>query len=238
MRQWIVLVLIFIATGCARHAPQPRIDPAREREIAFEEALKKRRQHIRIVVDAGHGGDDLGCSMHTEPKLKEKDLALTVARFLDRYLKRQGYSTLMTRSDDTFIPLKKRAELANDYKADVFVSVHFNSAPAKKAEGIEVFYYKGEKTPERTEKSKELGAQVLDALILETASKSRGVKHGNFAVVRETKMAAILVEAGFLTNDQEAERIRKVGYLQGLAKACAKGVHAYLQDKRDVLVAQ
>jgi N-acetylmuramoyl-L-alanine amidase len=238
MRFFVVFVLIFVATGCARHVPLPRVDPAREREIAFEEALKKRRQHIRIVVDAGHGGDDFGCSTHSEPKLKEKDLALTVAKFLDRYLKKQGYSTLMTRSDDTFIPLKKRAELANDYKADVFVSVHFNSAPAKKAEVIEVYYYKGEKTPDRTDKSIELGTKVLDELILETSAKSRGVRHGNFAVVRETKMAAILVEAGFLTNDQEAERIRKVGYLQGLAKACAKGVHAYLQDKRDVLVAQ
>lgn len=229
--KWICLPLLIILSGCSHHRTVQvpnEADSKRSREIAFEEALKKSRQRIKIVIDAGHGGEDFGCHSQSGTKLHEKHLTLTLANMVERYLNYQGYTIVMTRTDDTFIPLKKRSQIANDDKVDLFVSVHFNSASNKKAEGIEVFYYKTEQSSKRSERSKEIATLVLDQLIVHTQAKSRGVKHGNFSVIRETKMPAILVEAGFLTNEAEMEKIRNTSYMQNLAQAIAKGVHEYL----------
>jgi N-acetylmuramoyl-L-alanine amidase len=93
----------------------------------------------RIVIDAGHGGQDQG----TEgPKgLLEKDLVLDVATRLGKLVEdRMGAEVIYTRSDDTFIPLEQRTALANDKKADLFLSIHANSSPYPRIAGIETFY--------------------------------------------------------------------------------------------------
>jgi N-acetylmuramoyl-L-alanine amidase len=74
-----------------------------------------------------------------------------------------------------------------------------------------------------------LAQTVLDHVIESTAAKSRGVKHGNFLVIRETEMPAILVEGGFLTNTSEMDRIKDPSYLKKLALGIAKGIQTYLQ---------
>jgi N-acetylmuramoyl-L-alanine amidase len=93
----------------------------------------------RIVIDAGHGGHDQG----TEgPKgLLEKDLVLDVATRLGKLVgERMGAEVIYTRSDDTFIPLDQRTALANERKADLFLSIHANSSPYPRIAGIETFY--------------------------------------------------------------------------------------------------
>src|SRR5271157_353745 len=93
----------------------------------------------RIVIDAGHGGQDQG----TEgPKgLLEKDLVLDVAMRLGKLIEdRMGAEVIYTRSDDTFIPLEQRTALANEKKADLFLSIHANSSPYPRIAGIETFY--------------------------------------------------------------------------------------------------
>jgi N-acetylmuramoyl-L-alanine amidase len=237
-----LLILLVFTTGCA-HKSSKRVNVReaqikRKQQVAFHEALRKNRGKFTIMIDAGHGGDDFGCHSVNAPKLYEKQLSLTLAQMVNRYLKHQGYRTELTRQDDTFVPLKTRAQLANDKKATLFVSLHFNSAPSKKADGIEVFYYKSEQTPKRSDRSQKLADLVLEQLLSHTHAKSRGVKHGNFAVIRETKMPAILVEAGFLTNEQEMNKIREVSYLQNISLAVAKGVHEFLNENGSVLVAQ
>lgn len=183
-----------------------------------------------IVIDAGHGGDDLGTHSESKPKYHEKSLNLTTAIALNDFLQKMGFQTLMTRSKDEFISLQQRAEFANEKGADLFVSVHYNSAPAKKAEGIEIFYYKSDDNKTRSTISRKLASSILTQLTKITGAKSRGVKHGNFAVIRETKMPAVLIEGGFLTNENEMQKIKDPFYVKSVAWGIAKGIQAYLND--------
>jgi len=93
----------------------------------------------RIVLDPGHGGHDAG-SIGPEG-LREKDLVLDVAQRLGRLLEtRMGSEVILTRSDDTFVPLERRTEIANEAKADLFLSIHANSSPLRSAAGVETYY--------------------------------------------------------------------------------------------------
>lgn len=242
----VALVVLLGFSSCSYHPrdtvlrPSPR--PIYTQRPPQDFVLKRRPveiaevpiQNIKktlIVIDAGHGGDDLGTRSVSKPKYHEKSLNLTTAIVLSDFLQNMGYQTVMTRSQDEFIPLQKRADFANDKNADLFVSVHYNSAPAKQAEGVEVFYYKSDENKSRTSESRKLAASILAQVTKLTEAKSRGVKHGNFAVIRETKMPAVLIEGGFLTNEGEMEKIRNPAYVKSVAWGIAQGVHAYLKER-------
>lgn len=182
-----------------------------------------------IIIDPGHGGEDFGTHSKTRPSYQEKNLNLSTAKLLNDYLRRKGYMTLLTRTKDVFIPLNERAIFANRRKPDLFVSVHYNSAPNPKAEGVEVYYYVKGSDKARAEKSKRLAKSVLDQIIYNTKAKSRGVKDGNFAVIRETTMPAILIEGGFLTSNAEMQKIKDPAYLKKLAWGIAQGIDAYMR---------
>lgn len=204
----------------------------KSRPVEVSEALPQpEMKKTLIVVDAGHGGDDFGTRSASKPKYHEKSLNLTTALILSDFLQKMGYRTIMTRSTDEFIPLQKRADFANDKGANLFVSVHYNSAPAKQAEGIEIFYYKSDENKSRTSESRKLATSILTQVTKLTQAKSRGVKHGNFAVIRETKMPAVLIEGGFLTNEDEMEKIKDPAYVKNVAWGIAQGVQAYLNEQ-------
>ncbi|MCE2983950.1 MAG: N-acetylmuramoyl-L-alanine amidase [Parachlamydia sp.] len=182
-----------------------------------------------IVVDPGHGGQDTGTQSVSKPRYLEKSFNLVTAQFVATYLKQLGYRVLMTRETDTFISLEKRAEMANEQKPALFVSIHYNSAPSAEAQGIEVFYYHSKEDKVRNQKSKKLAQMVLKNVLGETSAKSRGVKHGNYAVIRETNMPAVLIEGGFLTNEAELLKLKDPGYLKKIAWGIVKGIEEYMQ---------
>lgn len=105
-------------------------------KVNFKKSKIQKKKYT-IVVDAGHGGNDSGA---TGNGLREKDFALDIARRLSNNLK-QDYNVIMTRSDDTFIPLGTRAQIGNNANADLFVSIHLNAASSSSANGAEVFYF-------------------------------------------------------------------------------------------------
>ncbi|MGK5594407.1 MAG: N-acetylmuramoyl-L-alanine amidase family protein [Parachlamydiaceae bacterium] len=221
----VCLLILTIAVGCAsshRRHEQTYTFPKKEESLA-------RKPYKMVVIDPGHGGEDFGTHSHLKPRYQEKFLNLTTARFLKNYLTELGYQTIMTRNDDTFIPLLTRASFANAQPSALFISVHFNSAPSKEARGIEIYFYEKDKNKKRVDQSKRLAELVLKSVISQTKAKSRGVKHGNFAVIRETTMPAILVEGGFLTNDEEIQKIKNPEYLKKLALGMAKGIDSYLR---------
>ena len=93
----------------------------------------------RVVLDPGHGGHDVGT--HGPSGLYEKDLVLDVSQRLAALLQdRLGSEVLLTRNDDTFVPLEGRTRIANDSKADLFLSIHANSSPVKSVTGVETYY--------------------------------------------------------------------------------------------------
>ncbi len=221
----LILIAITTLTGCTSRTP-PVEKPGRT--IAKADTRVRVKQRPLIVIDAGHGGKDVGAKC-PDPQTEEKVLNLQTALVLNQYLQQMGFQTILTRGEDFFVPLSVRAGFANSNRANLFVSVHYNSAPSKKAEGVEVFFYDAEDNPVRTGKSRVLAEKVLDRIVTKTGTKSRGVKNANFAVIRETRMPAILVEGGFMTNEKELSRLRDPAHLQNVAESIALGVRDYFK---------
>lgn len=220
LQVFLIVLLIPFCESCSKK----RADG----EIVSESKGRKGYRPV-VMVDPGHGGRDFGTYSRTKPRLHEKNFALTTSRMVEEKLRRLGFRTYMTRNTDVFVPLLKRVEMAEKLGADMFVSVHYNSAPSNSAHGVEVFYYKSGKEPERMKFSKDLASNVLGEIVSKTGARSRGVKHGNFAVVREAHSPAILVEGGFLTNPAELQKIRDDDYLEKIADGIARGVFRYWQ---------
>jgi N-acetylmuramoyl-L-alanine amidase len=110
--------------------------PAREASGAAEPA--HRRNRVRVMIDPGHGGKDSGAIGPTG--LREKDVVLAIGRMVREKLSRSGeYDVRMTRDTDVFIPLEERTAMANKSRADVFVSLHINASPNRRAEGISTY---------------------------------------------------------------------------------------------------
>lgn len=183
-----------------------------------------------IVIDPGHGGKDEGTA-DKELRYKEKTLALSIALSVQGCLRRMGYKTIMTRATDVYVDLSKRAAIANQNKADVFVSIHCNHSSNTSALGTEIYFY-NDKNILRTRKSESLGKSILAFMQKNGALRERKVKEGNFAVIRETTMPAVLVETGFLSNSKERAALLDARYRSHLAKGIAEGIHAFILNRQ------
>lgn len=179
-----------------------------------------------IIIDAGHGGGDKGAKIRN---LFEKKLTLRTAYLAKKHLEALGYRVVMTRARDIFIPLHARVRIANRRNEAIFISIHYNSAENPSAKGIEVYYY-GSNQSVRSVTSKKLARNLLNEVIKETKASSRGTKHGNYQVIRETKMTAVLIEGGFMTNAEERNLLKTQSYLEKIAKGIAFGLDAYLKS--------
>lgn len=226
---FFLLILFLASCSHPRYEPHaPRVTRDKDRTIAVADAPVKKINRGLIVIDPGHGGEDDGTKSLIKPIFLEKYLNLTTAKYLAAYLEQMGYQTIMTRYDDTFIPLKARAQFANERRPLLFVSVHYNAATSAQAQGVEVFYYKSEDNKSRTHTSKSLASSILGEVLLLTGAPSRGVKHGNYAVIRETDMPAVLIEGGFLTNTEEYLKLKQVDYLKKVAWGIAVGINKFV----------
>lgn len=202
--------------------------------IAAKKARTKRKAKPVVIVDPGHGGLDLGARVRG-PYVEEKKLALQTALLLKSHLQKKGYKVVMTRQSDVFLPLARRITSANPKRASIFVSLHYNSSSNKQAHGIEIFYHNHKKYKKRASYSKKLATRVLDKLIGATSARSRGVKKGNFFVIRKSKIPSILVEGGFLTNQGERKKLRQKSYIDLLARSIAEGIDQYFKQEKYVL---
>jgi N-acetylmuramoyl-L-alanine amidase len=129
--------------------PAPVAQPTRDGQSTLTRALGLKIS--RIVIDPGHGGHDTGTIGPTG--MMEKDLCLDVALRLGKLIQQKlpGADIIYTRSDDTFIPLEERTHIANEAKADLFVSIHANSSPDHEARGVETYYLNLKGSPEAME---------------------------------------------------------------------------------------
>lgn len=184
-----------------------------------------------VVIDAGHGGTDQG-TKGKNPYCEEKRLCLQTARFVKKYLDQLGYHVVMTRDTDVFVPLFRRVEIARQADASIFVSIHYNSARTPAAQGIEVFFYDSKEEKQRASASKRLADVILSRLIRRTSAHSRGVKHGNFYVIREISIPAIIVEGGFISNPAERANLRSIDYQEKIARGVADGIDFYFKKTR------
>lgn len=216
------------------------------------------RERLLIVVDPGHGGAEPGAIGLSGTR--EADVALAIALRLARELEQElGAEVVLTRTDDSTVPLQERAALANRLQADLFISVHANAAPGPTAWGIETYYMDeasdagaselalrenaaGLSEPAQrlfrqlvvaggNQVSKDLAEEVHQAIVSEVQERygpeqthDLGVKTAMFHVLVATRMPAILVETGFLTQPADELRLRHPPYQQAIAESIAQAV--------------
>lgn len=176
------------------------------------------KEKVKIVIDAGHGGKDVGAVGNGA---KEKDLTLGIAQKLaDRLRDDSKFTLVMTREGDTYPTLQDRANLANQEQADLFMSVHINSGPST-AKGTETYYYAGGTGKEY--------ANVVHKYLLEaTGFPDRKVRTANFYVIKYTKMPAVLVEIGFISNASETAKMVQEDFQQTVADKLYEGIREYV----------
>lgn len=168
-----------------------------------------------VVIDAGHGGRDGGC-VHNG--LVEKKLCLDVALRLEKALKAKGLHVVMTRRTDRYVELEERAAIANKHGKALFVSIHFNGLRDRSVSGMEVFY--------RSASGKAVASKILHSMDVNLKGVKRGVFYKDFKVLRATRMTAVLVEGGYLSNKTEARRCADPDHRQEMANAIARGIMA------------
>lgn len=178
-------------------------------------SLEKGLKGKVIVVDAGHGGVDNGA------KGVEKLLNLKTAIQLESLLKAAGAKVVMSRTNDVYLTLSERVEVSHQYNADAFVSIHYNSNPNPSPHGIETYYLAANVNELLMAK------YVQQEVIMQTGLYDRGVKTGDFHVIRENKNAAILIELGFLSNPTEFEVVSTSAYQKKAATGIYKGLEKY-----------
>ncbi len=173
-----------------------------------------------IVVDAGHGGKDTGA---ISGKMYEKTPALNMALMLKKNLEDKGAKVIMTRSDDTFVSLQDRVSISNYENADLFVSIHLNSSEKSNINGIETHWYK--------DNSQSLAKYVQNHLVKDINANDRGLFRSMFYVINHTTAPAILVETGFISNQQERNELFETERQKATAKAIADGVIEYIEKR-------
>ena len=196
-----------------------------------------------VVLDAGHGGKDPGTMSRSG--YKEKDLALDIVLRVKAHLAAAGIRVVLTRDSDRFWELEDRPYLASRGGGDLFVSLHMNSALSRSVQGIETFVTAAENCPPTAESklggrypavpnnqfnhsNTVLGNQLQRAVIGISRAEDRGLKHARFVVLRNSAMPAALIECGFLSNAQEAQKLATPSYRETVALGIAQGILNYL----------
>ena len=195
--------------------------PSEISTVNLESRGAQPRGYYKVFIDAGHGGTDPGALGYG---YRESDLNLQVAKKVESKLKSKGIDVKMSRSSDIFYSLSERAEMANDYGADAFVSIHQNSAEAKSANGIETYYNR------KKEEDRPLSNDIQKQVISQTGANNRGVKNAEFTVLVKSKMISALVECGFITNELEVKKLSDSSYQDKLATGIANGIEEYLKS--------
>lgn len=195
-----------------------------------------------ILIDPGHGGPDGGAG---DAEALEKDIALSISLKLREYLQEQGALVIMTREEDKDLAdedtrgysrrkvedLKERLEMINQSEADFFVSVHLNSIPSPRWSGAQTFFAPQFKENVRAAKF------IQDELKRNLENTKREAKPINHVyILKHAKKPGVLVEAGFLSNPDERERLQKNRYQDKLAASVYNGILRYYTDEKEITI--
>lgn len=257
-------MVVVVRSAASKNEPRPTVDlfgPPNPSPVAPVPAVGS---DLRIVLDAGHGGWDLGTV--GRQGLLEKDLVLDIVERLGSLVeKRMGAQVIYTRRDDNYIALEKRAEIANQAGADLFLSIHANYSSTASARGVETYYtntfssvhaymhtepgaklqpvsYAKIDIRDKVRESRKIAANIQHALYGALAGKSpeirnRGVKEASYVVLTGTSMPAVLAEVSFVSSPTDETNLQSATYRQAIAEALYKGLAGYVSGPRKVKVA-
>ncbi|MCE1247117.1 MAG: N-acetylmuramoyl-L-alanine amidase family protein [Firmicutes bacterium] len=208
------------------------IDPDKAERKGFVVSYYKPAKGMIICIDPGHGGSDPGACNH-KLGVYEHNITLDVAKRLKELLHKEGWTIAMTRNTnrDVTYPgspdyeeLGARVDVANDIKAQVFVSIHINAASNTSVNGISTYWYKIS--------DRALASSIQSSLINGTGRRNLGVRRERFHVLRRSKMPSVLVELCFISNPAEAKLLDTPEFRQKAAEAIMDGLRAYARQKQ------
>ena len=248
--------------------PRSKLDlfaPLNQSVTAADMPARALTPRLRVVLDAGHGGWDLGTV--GKQGLLEKDLVLDITNRLGALLERRlGAQIIYTRKDDSYVALEKRSEIANLSEADVFLSIHANYSDYPSARGVETYYtntyssIKARSSEDAAEpalqnvnwtsvdirkkvrESHRLATSIQQALYATLARRNpglpnRGVKEAQYAVLTGTTMPAVLAEISFVSSPTDENNLQSASYRQQIAQALYQGVAHYAEQSGRVKMA-
>lgn len=159
-----------------------------------------------IVIDPGHGGSDPGAE---GSNYYESEITLSTAKILAQQLEQSGANVILTRTSDADVSLSNRAYMSNQAKADVFISIHYDSTPSpNQGSGTTTYYY--------SDKNKDLAKSINNALA-KGPLPNNGYRFGDHQVTRENTQPAVLLEMGYVNNSTDSSLITTKGYQQTMA---------------------
>ncbi|WP_342580987.1 N-acetylmuramoyl-L-alanine amidase [Ureibacillus sp. FSL W7-1570] len=178
-----------------------------------------------IVIDAGHGGKDPGAS---DEGAVEKEITLKVATVVKNKLEAAGAKVVMTRTGDTYPTLEDRVNIALNHYAEVFVSIHVNSAASKSANGTETYY--SVQGNVNVEEDATLAKAINNQIVKNADMYNRGVKQEDYYVIRNMLLPSVLVELGFITNPEDRAKLTNSEYIEIFGDSIYKGIVEYYQN--------
>jgi N-acetylmuramoyl-L-alanine amidase len=192
----------------------------------------------RVVLDPGHGGDDLGACAHD---LAEADLVYDLATRVEGRLGALGVDTLLTRGPDSSPDDEDRARFANDTDADLLVSLHTDAALSAHPSGVATYYY-GASLQERQVRSvvgERLATLIQRELVARTDLQDCRTHPKAWTLLRLTRMPAVRVDVGYVTSTRDASRLADADFRDTLAEAIVAAVQRlYLPEDRDIPTGQ
>ncbi|SEQ15659.1 N-acetylmuramoyl-L-alanine amidase [Virgibacillus subterraneus] len=175
-----------------------------------------------IVIDAGHGGRDVGAIGASGTH--EKDFAFKTTQELKQELTALGANVVLTRKNDEFISLGSRISLPNILDTDAFISIHYNSFPEMpNVTGIGAYYYH--------DQNQKIAKDVLQGIAKETGARNRGATFGDFHVIRQNFKPSILVELGFISNPEKEQLLQTNAYQKKLVTGIVNGLNKYFKNQ-------
>lgn len=226
MRKKIELILVMLTL-----AGLVMVSKKLEKYVNSDKVEKK---EYTVVLDAGHGSSDSG-KVGINGVL-EKDINLSISKKTKKYLEKKGIRVVMTRDKDESLAegengnrkvqdMKARVKRINDTKPNLAVSIHQNSYHEESIHGAQVFYYEHSESGEKD-------ARILqEALLAVDPDNTRQVKaNTTYYLLKRTEVPILIIECGFLSNQEEAEKLASEDYQKEIAKAIANGIESCLKD--------
>lgn len=203
---------------------------AMSRQVSVSQGVGRTAE---VVVDVGHGGSDPGKIGVNDRS--EKDINLEIALKLKKCMEKENISVILTRETDEevekgasgnkkIVDMKARVAMINAIKPKLMVSIHQNSYPGEEIKGAQVFFYS------HSEKGEEMAKTMQQALLAVDPGNHRQAKaNDTYYLLKRTEVPSIIVECGFLSNWEEAQKLAEESYQQKMAKAICDGIKACLE---------
>lgn len=197
-------------------------------EVIFkikEEEKDNKKSAIKVVIDPGHGGYDIGAS---HGGFEEKQINLLIAEKLKKLLEASGITVFLTRDDDSFLSLAERVEITNVVKPNVFISIHANALVTSHGiRGLETYYW--------TTQSQKLAYYIHKSILSNIKIPDHHLRKAKFYVIRHASSPAVLAELGFLSNHADRQLLTSSTVQEQYAKALSQAILRFLdiEPKKD-----